>query len=101
VFEKVSFGRKVGGTDHQQEFADFLLEDYDQGDQTNVHKTPDHAAYHFHLKQFGEFPQGPYDDDPDEYIDGHGALDQFVNVVEQGGHKDDVNDIRHLEFEKV
>ena len=101
MFEKTALGRKIGGTNHQQEFSYFLLKYNDQGDQTNVHEAAHHAADHFHLEQFGEFPQGPNDYNSNKNIDGYGAFDQFVNVIEQCGHKDNVDDIGNLELEKI
>ena len=101
MFEKTAFGRKIGGTDHQQKFAYFLLKNNDQGNQPDVHETAHHAADHFHLEQFGKLPQGPNNHDPNKDIDGNGALDQFVNVIEQCGHKDNVDDIGNLELEKI
>src|SRR5690606_9338036 len=53
MFQKIPLGGKVGGADHQQEFSDLLLEDDDQGDEPNVHKTADHTTDHLHLQQFG------------------------------------------------
>ena len=101
MLENVALGGEIGGADHQKEFSDFLLENDDQGNKTNVHKPADHAADHFHLEQFGQFPKGPNNHYANKNINGDGTFDEFVNVIEQCGHKDYVDDIRNLEFEKI
>tara|TARA_R100000365_G_C2723392_1_gene55298 strand:- start:649 stop:882 length:234 start_codon:yes stop_codon:yes gene_type:complete len=77
------------------------LEYNDQRDQSNIHETTYHAADHFHLEQFGKFPQGPNDYYPDKNVDGHRAFDQFINVIEERGDEDYVDDIRNLELDKI
>tara|TARA_Y100001001_G_scaffold82065_1_gene79896 strand:+ start:348 stop:509 length:162 start_codon:yes stop_codon:yes gene_type:complete len=53
------------------------------------------------LEQFGKFPQGPNDYYPDKNVDGHRAFDQFINVIEERGDEDYVDDIRNLELDKI
>ena len=101
MLDEIAFRCEIGGSDHQEKLSDFLLENDDQGDQTDVHKASDHAADHFHLQQFGKLPKGPDHDDAYENIDGHRAFDQFVYIIQQYGHQNDIDDIGDLEFKKV
>ena len=73
----------------------------DEGNQTNIHKPAYHATDHFHLEQLGKFPKRPNNHNPNKNIDGNRALDQFVNVIEECGHEDNIDDIRNLELEKI
>ena len=90
MFDKVFFVGKICRTDHEQKFPDLLLKNDYQCYKANRHKTSNHTTYHFHFEQLGEFPKSPNNNDPYKNIDGYSSPNEFIDIVEKYGDKNDV-----------
>jgi hypothetical protein len=48
---------------------------------------------HEHVQEIGQFPNGIHDKNSYEDIDSNRSLDQFVDIIQKNGNKEDINKI--------
>ena len=84
--------------DEQQELTHLGLEDDDQGDDADVDDAAKYLGAEAHVEQVGD---PPADDDAyyrPEDADDVGAFDQTVELVDQYGYQQDIEDVDKTDF---
>lgn len=56
---------------------------------------------HIHFKKIGQFPNSINDDDSDKNIYSDSTLNQLVNIIEEYGHKKDIDEIDNTKIPKL
>ena len=84
-----------------KELPYLLLKQYDKGQNAHAYQFVEDRTEQLHLQNIAH--KEPYDDedhDADEHIQRAALLHQAIDVVEQQGDKDDVDDVFYAKIKK-
>ena len=81
------------GADEEEETPYLGLEDDDEGNETYADDGREDGTEETHAEEVGGAPGDKQNDECPENEDDIGAFDDAVDVVHQGGDKDDVDDV--------
>ena len=96
--ELEAFGHGVAGelglgTDKEEEFPDFGLEDDDEGNETDAHDAAKDLAAEAHVEGFEDAPGNVHDKERPEDADDVGAFQHAVELVNEEGNDEYVEDV--------
>ena len=84
----------VPGADEYQETSDFLLEDDNQGYHTHSQYRTQYGAEQLHFQSTNGPPEHIDGCDAQGDVVGHRSPDQHIELIEQEGYEDDIDDIQ-------
>ena len=104
--ELEAFGHGVAGelglgTDKEEEFPDFGLEDDDEGNETDAHDAAEDLAAEAHVEGFEDAPCNVHDKERPEDADDVGAFQHAVKLVNEEGNDENVKDVNDAYYWKM